>query len=115
MNYLHLKPQSSLPTWAFSSPYQAVLVIDAKVSLEWQEELSKWLVETGCLYMMAWGNDCSSWDDSVDMANMEAYDFKHIPESSFVMTTWHEKEPLSDVFWFVKYSALIRRSGSCSR
>lgn len=52
--------------------------------------------------MMAWGLECSTWDDSVDMANMKEFNFEEIPESKFVMTTWHENEPLNEVFWFSK-------------
>jgi hypothetical protein len=55
--------------------------------------------------MLAWGVECSSWDDSVDLANLEAYDFGEIPEESDVMTTWHDDEPLREVFWFAKNSA----------
>lgn len=56
--------------------------------------------------MMAWGKDCSSWDDSVDLANLEQFGSGEIPDEKFVMTTWHEDEPLEDVIWFAKFSAL---------
>jgi hypothetical protein len=52
--------------------------------------------------MMAWGENCSSWDDSVDIANLERFDYGEIPESQFVMTTWHQDEPLQEVLWFTK-------------
>ncbi len=55
--------------------------------------------------MMAWGTNCSSWDDSVDLANLEAHNFGDIPEDSFIMTTWHEKEELAETFEFAKHSA----------
>ncbi len=55
--------------------------------------------------MMAWGAKCSSWDDSVDMANIEQFDFDNIPEDRFVMTTWHANEHLDEVFWFSKNNA----------
>ncbi len=55
--------------------------------------------------MMAWGSSCSSWDDSVDMANIEQFEFADIPEDKFVMTTWHADEPLSEAFWFSKNCA----------
>lgn len=51
---------------------------------------------------MAWGKDCSSWDDAVDHANLEAFDYEEIPEDRFVMTTWHEKESLEEVFGYSK-------------
>ena len=52
--------------------------------------------------MMAWGRNCSDWDDSVDYAKLKKFDFKDVPEESFVHTTWHEDEPLEEVFWFSK-------------
>lgn len=67
--------------------------------------ISKWLVESGCLYMMAWGPDSSDWDDSVDSANVEAVGGEVIPDDHFVMTTWHEHEPLSETFWFSEHAA----------
>lgn len=54
---------------------------------------------------MAWGQDCSSWDDSVDMASLEAFGFQQTPNDKFVMTTWHPDEPLEEVFSYAKYSA----------
>lgn len=87
MDYLYLKPQSSLPEWSLIRPYQAVLVVEHDVTSEWQNQVSKWLVDTGCLYMMAWGAKCSSWDDSVDFTIMEAHVFEDIPGPNFVMIT----------------------------
>ena len=55
--------------------------------------------------MLAWGNACSSWDDSVDIANLEEFDYGEIPEAKLVMTTWHEKESIKEVFWFAKNNA----------
>ena len=52
---------------------------------------------------MAWGPGCSSWDDSVDIANLMDYDFGDIPDDKSVMTTWHDDEPLTEVFHFAKY------------
>jgi hypothetical protein len=55
--------------------------------------------------MMAWGLDCGSWDDSVDWANLSRFDYGDIPEEAFVMTTWHDDEPLSETFWFAGHCA----------
>lgn len=76
------------------------MVIEDVVDKEWQNAISDWLVQSGCLYMIAWGLDCSRWDDSVDWANLAEFDYGEIPEDSFVMTTWHENEPLAEAFWF---------------
>ena len=83
-----------LPDISNLNPFRAVVAIEETVTQEWQSEVSRWLVESGCLYLMAWGNNCSSWDTSVDIANLEAFDYEDIPEVNFVMTTWHEDEPL---------------------
>jgi len=54
---------------------------------------------------MAWGNECSKWDDSVDIVNLAAFDYGDIPDDQLVMTTWHENESLSQVFWFAEHCA----------
>ena len=82
-----------------------VVVVEVEVSAEWQSIVSDWIIGSGCLYMMAWGVDCGSWDDSVDIANLEKFEFGEIPENHFVMTTWHTDEPLAEVFWFSKNNA----------
>ena len=103
--YLQIKAESELPDISAFSPFRAVIVIDEIVTLEWQTQASTWLVKSGCLYMMAWGKECSTWDDSVDIANLEQFNYGEIPEDKFVMTTWHEDESLGEVFWFAKNNA----------
>jgi len=89
-------------------PFAAVVVIDMSVNSEWRQTVSEWLVDQGCLYMMAHGDECSLWDDSVDIANLEAFDwnFDRIPKDKHVTTTWHENESLEEVFFFAKNCAL---------
>lgn len=100
--YLHLKPGALLPAIWLPPPFRAVVIVEATVTPEWQGEVSEWLLRAGCLYMMAWGENCSSWDDAVDFANLEMFDFGAIPEDQDAMTTWHENETLEEVFWFAK-------------
>lgn len=106
IKYLQLKPGSELPDVSDLRPFRTIVVIDEEVTPAWQAKVSVWLVESGCLYVVAWGKECSAWDDAVDMANMRAFDYSGIPDDRFVMTTWHDKEPLIDVFWFSKHHAL---------
>lgn len=54
--------------------------------------------------MMAWGTESSAWDDSVDHANLEAFDYDEIPDEHLVMTTWHDNEQLEDILWFATNS-----------
>ena len=99
VQYIHLAPSASPAALISHQPFSAVVVITAEVTPQWRHVVSEWLVKEGCLCMMAWGNDCSLWDDSVDVANLEAHNWEDIPDGRSVMTTWHDDEPLSDVFW----------------
>ena len=88
------------------NPFRSVVIVEGSVSPKWQGAVSDWLVNSGCLYMMAWGDECSTWDDSVDNSNMAEHDYGEIPNEKFVMTTWHDDEPLKEVFWFCKNGAI---------
>lgn len=105
MHYIHLSLGGSLPKLEISSPFLAVVVAEETVSVNWQSVVSDWIVNSGCLYMMAWGKNCSSWDDSVDMANIILFLDEKTPDDKFVMTSWHDNEPLEQVFWFAKNCA----------
>ncbi len=106
IRYFQTPAGSVLPDISALRPFRSVIVVEDEVSPQWQSSVSTWLVKSGGLYMMAWGQNCSSWDDSVDIANLEQFNFGEIPEDKFVMTTWHENEPLEQVFWFAKNSAV---------
>jgi hypothetical protein len=105
MQYLQLTPSGKLPDISGLRPYKAVIIIEAIATPTQQAHISQWLVESGCLYMMAWGDNCASWDKSVQLANREAFVTPEIPDTALVITTWHEDELLKDVFWFAKYTA----------
>ena len=105
VHYVQLQHGAEPPLNVVAAPFQAVVISEQSVSPEWRARVSAWLVKTGCLYMCAWGTDCSEWDTSVDMANIEANCHEEIPEDRFVMTTWHENESLAGAFWFAKNNA----------
>ena len=102
--YVRIAPGELLPDVNGWAPFKAIVVLAADYSTNWQNEVSDWLVESGCRYMMAWGPGCSAWDDSVDWTDMEARDFAD-DDSKFVMTTWHENENLESVFWYSQFCA----------
>ena len=103
--YVHLPSGSELPTLPSDQAFRGVLIVEAPVTVQWQDRVSKWLVDSGCLDMMAWGPGCSSWDDSVDWANIESFESGDIPEDRFVLTTWHEGQSLEEAFDFCKACA----------
>lgn len=89
----------------FDGPYKCVVITCEEVDSNWRQQLSKWLVGSGCLYMMAHGPDCSLWDESVDFENLEGFDHGDVPDKAFVWTTFHQGETLEEVLWFAKYTA----------
>lgn len=105
VKYLHLPPDAGLPELAGMHRFKAILAIEAEVSQTWQWDVSRWLVSSGCRYMLAWGKECGSWGESVEEANLERFNYEDIPENEVVMTTWHEDEDLEEVFWFAKNRA----------
>jgi hypothetical protein len=105
VKYLHLLPDAGFPELGGMHRFKAILAIESEVSQTWQWDVSRWLVSSGCRYMLAWGKECDSWDDAVDEANLERFNYEDIPEEEIVMTTWHEDEDLEEVFWFAKNRA----------
>jgi hypothetical protein len=102
--YVRLEPNGPLPDLREYAPFKSVIVIEGTYSPEWQDKVSRWLVDSGCRYMLAWGSDCSSWDDSVDYAVI----MKHpgeTPDEEFVVTTWHNDDTLEEVFWQAQFNA----------
>ena len=104
-SYLHLAPGQAPPDIGTKRPFRAVIVLEQDTSSEWRARVSDWLVQSGCLYMMAWGPESSAWDDSLDWANIATFGGEEIPDDRFVMTTWHDDEPLSETLWFAEHTA----------
>ncbi len=58
------------------------------------------LLRAGACYFVCWGPDCERVHDIIDeMVSYQANDFG-VPQESFVMTTWHDSEPLREALWF---------------
>ncbi|WP_420479532.1 DUF7684 family protein [Brevundimonas sp. FT23028] len=105
VRYLHLPAGSEPPVIGQDGPFKAVVVIEQETPQDWRDRIGDWLVRSGCLFMMAWGRDASAWHDSVDWALLTLHDFGDIPDDKHVLTTWHDDEPLAEVFWFSGYGA----------
>ena len=105
-HYVRIFPGEPLPDISAYAQFKAVIALSAEYSADWQKEVSDWLVACGCRYMMAWGPNSSSWDDSVDWADLEARDFED-DDSRFVRTTWHNNETLESVFWYAQFCEMF--------
>lgn len=100
LEYLHLHPDKA-PPGLTSGPFRAVIVSEVAATQDWRKRIAEWLV-----YVVAWGVECEEWHDTVDWAVLEVFDFGDIPDDKFVMTTWHDDEPLSEALWFAGHVAL---------
>ncbi len=100
--YHFVEPTAPVSLPRVTAPFKSVVLIEREVDTDLRWEVSKKLVATGCRYMLAWGLDCSLWDDSVDMANLEQFGYGDVPSEHFVMTTWHSDETLHEVLNFAR-------------
>jgi hypothetical protein len=104
LHYLHLRPNQPPPQLP-GGHLRAVIVSDVEVPQDWRNRIAEWLLDGGCLYVVAWGVECENWHDTVDWTHLEAFDYGDIPDDKFVMTTWHTDEPLSEALWFAGHCA----------
>ena len=102
--YLHLRP-GKIPPSLQAKPYRLIIIADEEVSDEWRNQVAEWIWSIGARYVVAWGHSCEKWHDSVDWANLEAFDFGDVPDADHMMTTWHADEPISEAFWFAGFCA----------
>ena len=98
-HFLHLQRP-----YRFEAPLAGAFVLllevsDPAVTPGEQTELSRAIATSGCRYALCRGVGCSSWDDSLDEASVVA-EIDGRPQP-FLMTTWHEDEPLEDVLEFM--------------
>lgn len=94
------RPFSIRSPWP-GQEFALLLVVRAPdIAPDEQASLSKQIVDAGCRYAVCAGVDSSSWDDSIDLAVVEANLDGHRPESKTVMTTWHDSDTLEEVVDF---------------
>lgn len=105
MQYLQITDISDLPAIGQYAPFRVVLAIEDAVSRERREEISRWLVENGGLYIMACGEDCETWNESIRQANLDRVSLEEMKPEEFVMITTHRQEKLRSVFWHAKKHA----------
>lgn len=87
-------------------PCKAVVIAEQPVSAEQRTTVCHWLIDSGCLFVMSWGDDCAAWAANVASLNRAAHAADEIPDERLVITTTHEDETLEQVFWFAKYTAM---------
>lgn len=84
--------------------YALLLYVAASdVTPEEQIKISEAIIASGCRYAVCYGHRCSSWDDSIDLAAIEAGK----EDKEFVMTTWHEKDSPEDVVYYFWWNTMF--------
>jgi hypothetical protein len=106
LKYLHLSPSSELSALEGLRQFKAVIVVEADVHETMMWDVSRWLIESGCLYALAWGKDCDQWREAIDDAAQEAVNYEEMPEAKRVFVTAHEDEELEEAFWFAQHRAV---------
>ena len=109
MNYVHLAVGGILPALPDLAPFKAILIAEQAVPDQFRELVSRWLVDAGALYAMAWGNSADLWRDTIVKANLSAFaaaTTESVPDNQLVIATAHPREPMNEVFWFAKHTAI---------
>lgn len=105
LTYIRLQSDDDLPELSEPVPFKVVLIVDEETSQPWQWDLARWLVRSNCRCVMAWGVECDSWEEAVEDAHLEAFNYDEVPDDQVIVTTSHADEELSDVFWYCRHRA----------
>lgn len=81
------------------------MIAELATSQSSRNDIASWIVQSGYLYFIAWCIECEAWHDTIDWTVLAGFNFGDIPDDKFVMTTWHDKEPLAEALWFAGHSA----------
>lgn len=105
IKYLHLSPDADLPTLEGLRPFKTILVADVEVQETTMWDISRWLIESGSLYVLIWGKDSEPWREAVEDAALEAVNYEDVAEQHRVLVTAQEDDDLEEVFWFARHRA----------
>ena len=74
------------------------------VSNEWRNICCDWIVKSEqCYWALAWGHECSIWDDALDWSYLEFCNYDLPEDDDYnLMTTWHEDQTLDEVIEFAE-------------
>lgn len=108
------KPEDFPPQFALSSPRFACLVAwDAReVDVARVAQLARKLLDTGAVFISAWGPDCERVHDIVDQEARKPAPSSDVPSSDapspnkVIMTTWHAGPPLAEAIWDVLFCSI---------
>src|SRR5690606_3918338 len=82
----------------FEEDHALLLVIASPlVSVAKRDRIVSEILRSRCQYVLVSGHDCEVWHDAVDKATSAESEYG----GRFLMTTWHDEEPIEDVIDFL--------------
>ncbi|MDM1763219.1 MULTISPECIES: hypothetical protein [unclassified Acinetobacter] len=92
-----------------NSPYLLLIAIHSPlVNTQWRYDFCNWVVKSKqCYWALAWGHECSMWDDALDLRYLEFCNYDLPEDNDYnLMTTWHENQTLYEVIEFAQSVAV---------
>src|SRR5687767_9101828 len=80
--------------------YPCLVYANKPTSQEFKATISRMLIESDCRYAVCAGLECEVWHDMVDWSYLETDPDFDPPNTTLVMTTWHDLDTLEDVVFF---------------
>lgn len=106
LKYLHLTPDSALPELDGMGQFQAIVVLDADVAEMTMWDISRGLIESGCMLALVWGKSSAAWGEAIEDAALEAVDYEDVPdERAIIVTAYDAEDELDEVFWYARHRA----------
>jgi len=82
----------------FEEDYALLLVISPDSNANGRrDQIASDIARSSCQYALTFGRECEEWHDAIDWACLD----EGMPEGRFLMTTWHDDEPIEDVIDFL--------------
>jgi hypothetical protein len=91
-----------VPTFDGAAYVGVIWALDNTFDQAARMQIGRDLIQSGCRYIVCGGVECEQWHDDADLAQGDL-DRTFSGNMPFVMTTWHEREPLEEVLWFANY------------
>ena len=101
-----LANRQNTPELPSNMAFKVVLIAEDHSGIDERSLLCESLMDAGCLYFMAWGSECREWQDAMNLANLQRYDYDQVPDDKLIIATSHPEEAIKDVFWFSKNTAM---------
>ena len=109
MAFREVKLVHTTRPFQYASPFPGeehtllICIVDESVKEAERAKVSTEIVAAKCRDAVCWGYECSAWDTAIDWAYLETDKNFNLPDETFVMTTWHDDEPVEDAidFWWM--------------